>query len=71
MWRGFFLTPNKKCEIIPEERIDDCFEYLKLGKCRSCIEGFYLNDTSTKCLPHSLIVDLCKNMSPTAKDICF
>ena len=28
---GYFLTPDKKCEIIPEERINDCFEYLKLG----------------------------------------
>ncbi len=30
---GYFLTPDKQCELLPEEPIENCFEYKKKNVC--------------------------------------
>lgn len=66
---GYFVNEIYQCELMPEEAIDNCFEYYSAKKCRMCLDDFYM-ESDTKCSAHTKTIESCLQMSQTTLDIC-
>ena len=65
---GYFLTPEKKCQIFPEDNIPYCEIYLDKTNCSKCINKYYMKKENLCIISQE--IDKCLDYDRTLDKFC-